>query len=123
MIRPRTALRDGIAPDAGAEPGSMTDTRRRLTACFTAVFSTLEEPDVVRASVGAVQGMGFAGNDQPDHRHRGGVSDLGSCSGHRPVHIVRAGPAVRRNPLGPSRLMTAFLAAKADPGADPARPG
>jgi acyl carrier protein len=34
----------------------MTDTRRRLTACFTAVFSTLGEPDVVRASVGAVQG-------------------------------------------------------------------
>ena len=56
MIRPRMALRDGIAPDAGAEPGSMTDTRRRLTACFTAVFSTLEEPDVARASVGAVQG-------------------------------------------------------------------
>ena len=56
MIRPRMALRDGIAPDAGAEPGSTTDTRRRLTACFTAVFSTLEEPDVVRANVGAVEG-------------------------------------------------------------------
>ena len=34
----------------------MAGTRRRLTACFTAVFSTLKEPDVVRASVGAVKG-------------------------------------------------------------------
>ena len=34
----------------------MTDTRRRLTACFTAVFSTLGEAEVAGASVGAVEG-------------------------------------------------------------------
>jgi acyl carrier protein len=34
----------------------MTDTRRRLTACFTAVFRALEEGEVAHATVGAVEG-------------------------------------------------------------------
>lgn len=33
----------------------MPDARRRLIACFTAVFRTLDEADVARAAVGSVE--------------------------------------------------------------------
>lgn len=61
MIRRRTALRDDAvkSPEAGElreQPRGMTDTQRRLTACFTAVFRTLADADVAGAMVGCVEG-------------------------------------------------------------------